>query len=242
MYNNCMGKELQKIYQCPNCGFPLAELIRYCGNCGAALTWYPQTGTTQLALPPAVKRADIAAFIGILGIIVLTGILITGGIILYDSTRTSDISADLSVQPLQLSAPSPSSPGIYTDSGQVIETLTPAFQWNAVTGAESYSLIISKFPYGAGNIVYSPGPLTATSLMLPAGTLTYGENYRWSVQALSSSSTSSLSESLYFVTPQPPAPNPVYTAPNSGTVTRYTPPAPPTQTPAITGRPAWTPI
>jgi len=241
VYNNSMGKELQKMYQCPNCGFPLVELIRYCGNCGAALTWYPSTGSTQLALPQPAKRADITGFIGILGIIVLTGILIAGGIILYDSTRTDNISAAPVSQPLPLAAPSPSSPGIYTDSGQVIETLMPAFQWNAGTGAESYSLIISRFPYGAGNIVYSPGPIAATSLTLPAGILDYGEHYRWSVQALSSSSTSSLSESLYFVTPKPPASNPVYAAPNSGAVTQYTLPLPPPPT-AIPGRPAWTPI
>jgi len=42
---------MQQMYQCPNCGSPVASGVRFCGNCGMQLNW-----PTQQTQPPPVYQ------------------------------------------------------------------------------------------------------------------------------------------------------------------------------------------
>ncbi len=79
--------------------------------------------------------------------------------------------------------PVTNNPGILTSSGVKINTKTPLFTWNTVPNATSFKLVISKFPYGSSNIVYSQNCLTGTSYLLPAGILLNGSKYRWNLRS-----------------------------------------------------------
>jgi len=232
-------KPVQQTYPCPNCGYPVVFAIRFCGNCGTPLSWNMPENRTQLSLPAPKKREDILGFVGILAIVALVGVLIAGGIILYDSSQSPAVSAAPAIQSARLSAPIASSPGLYSDAGQTVDTLTPTLQWNAVPDADSYILIISKFPYGAGNIVYSPAQTSDTALALPDNVLAYGERYRWTIEARSGTSTGNISEALYFKTPDPPAPAPVESMPVSVPPVYYPSSTPVYQSPSIG---PWTPV
>jgi N-acetylmuramoyl-L-alanine amidase len=86
--------------------------------------------------------------------------------------------------PQPLPAPVLLSPGTTTAPGPQVTTATPIiFSWNAVAGANRYGLYISKYPYGAANIVYSNESLTSTSLSLASTQFrSLGENrYRWNM-------------------------------------------------------------
>ncbi|MBS3918574.1 MAG: hypothetical protein KG012_06765, partial [Deltaproteobacteria bacterium] len=99
------------------------------------------------------------------------------------------------------SPPKPISPGITSEPGTLINTLTPTLQWTAVPNADYYALAISIYPYGTGNIVYNPQKIYGTSITVPSGYLVRGKKYRWNMQAYNSAGLSSVSEPLYFQTP-----------------------------------------
>lgn len=90
------------------------------------------------------------------------------------------------------------SPGTKSEPGEPINTLTPTFRWNAVTNADRYGLFISKYPYGAENIIFRKEDLTGTSYTLPAGYLQDGMKYRWNMQAYNSAGWGNVSDRLYF--------------------------------------------
>ena len=46
------------------------------------------------------------------------------------------------------------SPGTTSGPGPEISDLTPLFNWNAVSNADSYGLYISEYPYGEENLVF----------------------------------------------------------------------------------------
>jgi len=96
-------------------------------------------------------------------------------------------------------APTLTAPGSLTVPGPVIDSLTPAFQWNTVTAAEYYELTVTRDPYGASDIIYSSDRLTVTSFTLPSGLLFSGEKYRWQLTASNATGTSGVS-SFYFQT------------------------------------------
>jgi hypothetical protein len=102
------------------------------------------------------------------------------------------------------SAPTITSPGTASEPGASVATTTPVFQWNASPEASSYSLYVSKSPYGSANIVYSNTTLTGTSFTPPAGTLVSGEKYRWNMTASNASGESGVSNTLYFNVEAPP--------------------------------------
>ena len=102
--------------------------------------------------------------------------------------------------PNNASAPTILSPGSLSPSGPLLTTLTPTFTWNAATGATGYGLYISKYPYGAANIIYQNTSLSGTSFTLPIGVLQYGVQYRWGMTSFTGSSESSQSTPLYFQT------------------------------------------
>ncbi len=120
---------------------------------------------------------------------------------LNQSNTTNDYapSPALSVTAGQTAVPSPISPGTITDTGFVVSTLTPQMQWGG-PGATTYELVISKAPYGAANIVYDNKsiPGTASSIVIPSGSLQDGTKYRWNMSATNAAGTSPWSEALYF--------------------------------------------
>lgn len=230
---------MQRSYQCPNCGYPVVFAGRFCGNCGTFLTWPRQRSTH-----------GNFGLICLMFIFILVGVLTVGGIIAYDSSLQAPVSSTVpkSVsqsqpsplpQTLPLATPILLSPGLNTDTGQAIYTLTPSLQWNAVSGADYYSLIISRFPYSSSNTICTLPRLEGTSLMIPSGLLEYGQSYRWAIEAHNNTSVSSVSNALYFQIPQPSLP-PVS---NSATPTiPATSQQGSTQTSPPVSKPPWTPV
>ncbi len=243
---------MQQTYPCPNCSSPVAFSFRFCGNCGTYLNWSTQQSNYRQLRLQQKKTGTWLLFIGLMAIGILTGILFTYGTIISDSSSQASLYSATSMpqtqpEPLLLSATVLSSPGLYTDPGQTIDTLTPSFRWNKVSGADYYSLIISKFPYSSGDIVYTVAQLAGTSLILPGNVLEYGQRYRWTIEAHNNTSSSSVSNALYFQTPQSPPLSLPDTASPSIPKSRQpasTPISPPASVPPwnpVT-LPGWTPI
>ena len=217
------------------CGSPVVSGVRFCVNCGTFLAWPKQRSTHGHFI-----------FIGL----AVIGLLIVGGIIAYglslqapvSSTIPSSISQSQSQplslpQPLPLATPTALSPGLNNEPGQVVDTITPSLQWNAVSGADYYSLIISKFPYNVDNTVCSSSRLEGTSLIVPDGLLEYGQRYRWTIEAHSETGQSSVSNVLYFETPQPAT----LSDSTASTVPAASQPSS-TQTSPSVSAPPWTPV
>jgi hypothetical protein len=199
---------MKQEYTCPNCGYSVGIAIRFCRNCGIALNWLmPISNQYQSGLQQKKKGLGLLSIIGLMAIGILIGVLITHGIIISDPSLQAPVSTATSVpqslsQTLPLSAPTLSFPGQNTDPGQTIDTIAPAFQWNKVSGADYYSLVVSKFPYN-DSIIYTPTQPAGTSFILPNNKLEYGQRYRWTVKAHDNSGSSSISNALYFLTPPP---------------------------------------
>lgn len=66
------------------------------------------------------------------------------------------------------------------DDGENVPTLTPTLQWQASTGATTYTLIVDD-ELGLGSPVLSLSGLTATSHAVPPGVLTNLTRYYWRV-------------------------------------------------------------
>ena len=98
--------------------------------------------------------------------------------------------------------PTPISPGIITEPGITIDTLTPTLQWSASEGgADYYSIYVSKYPYGSSNLVIEQNFVYGTSWTIPIGKLVNGEKYRWNMQAHKAGTDSEYSEiRLHFQT------------------------------------------
>jgi len=236
---------VQQSYACSKCGYPVVFADRFCGNCGTFLNWpTQQSNHGQLRLQQKKTGAGLFTFTGLMVIGMLIVVLIAGGIIAYDSYLQAPVSSAIPMsqplpQPLPLATPIILSPGLYTDPGQAIDTITPSFQWNAVSGADYYSLIISKFPYGFGDIVCTPSQLAGTSLIIPGGVLEYGQRYRWAIEAHNNTSPSSISNALYFQTPQPPPSLPLSDSTAAKVPAAHQPDSTPISPPV--SAPPWTP-
>ena len=100
--------------------------------------------------------------------------------------------------------PTPTSPGLSSPPGPTIDTLTPTFRWNGVSGVDYYALAISEYPYGPSHVIYRNEQIYGTSFPLPSGVLEYGEKYRWNMQSHNSAGWSDISITLYFQTAAPP--------------------------------------
>jgi murein DD-endopeptidase MepM/ murein hydrolase activator NlpD len=96
-------------------------------------------------------------------------------------------------------APIPTSPGTNTQPGKTT-SLTPKLMWNPSFGANYYTLAISKYPFGAANIVYNAKQTIGTSVTVPQNVLVQGYVYRWNMRAHNSAGASPLSSTLYFNT------------------------------------------
>ena len=91
-------------------------------------------------------------------------------------------------------------PGSGSTPGTTISTTTPTLSWNPVTGATNYDVYISIYPYGSSNIVYQQTCVSGSSLNVPSGYMTNGNQYRWDIQANVNcgSCVSQYSDRLYF--------------------------------------------
>ena len=102
------------------------------------------------------------------------------------------------------------SPGTASPPGEIIDTLTPTFQWESVSNADYYGLYISEYPYGSEHLIFESdvhyGPLYGTSFELPSGYLELGKRYRWDMNSYNNSvGWGSVSPELYFQTYTPPS-------------------------------------
>ncbi|HQY88067.1 MAG TPA: GH25 family lysozyme, partial [Tepidisphaeraceae bacterium] len=114
-------------------------------------------------------------------------------------------------------APTLNSPGASSSPGPQISTLTPTMSWNSVSGATGYGLYIRDVT--TDTIVYDNTSVgNVTSLVLPAGTLQAGHDFRWNMQASNSAGFSAYSSLLYFQTQSSTAPSaPVQISPGTAT-------------------------
>jgi len=92
--------------------------------------------------------------------------------------------------------PQPSVPKPLSPQG-TIGTLTPTFKWTRVANA-TYSLYISKAPYGEANVIFEKEDITGTSFTIPSGNLENNTKYRFDVRANLNGKWSSYSENMYF--------------------------------------------
>jgi hypothetical protein len=97
-------------------------------------------------------------------------------------------------------APTLIGPGNSNTPGPAINTLTPAFQWNSISGADYYNLTVSRAPYSSSNVIYTSQQLTGTSFTLPSGLLFNGQTYCWQMTATNVSGTSNASNIFFFQT------------------------------------------
>ena len=104
---------------------------------------------------------------------------------------------------LTIAPPTQVSPGTNTAGVVTVPSLQPTFNWNALAGADHYSLYISISPYGGANIIYSNLTLTGTSFLLPSGVLSSGNSYKWNMTSISKTieGTYTSTNPLYFSTP-----------------------------------------
>ncbi|MEQ1603867.1 MAG: SpoIID/LytB domain-containing protein [Pyrinomonadaceae bacterium] len=84
--------------------------------------------------------------------------------------------------------PNLTEPGNQTAPGAVVSTLTPTFQWEPMTGADGYSLYVSKFNGSTYDLVFNSEtavaqPITGTNFTLPAGILVADGQYRWNMSS-----------------------------------------------------------
>jgi subtilisin-like proprotein convertase family protein/pimeloyl-ACP methyl ester carboxylesterase len=102
-----------------------------------------------------------------------------------------------------LPAPHTNGPGTATAPGPELPNLTPTMTWDPVSGVDSYSIFISKYPYSSANII--PGGtitgLTGTSHTLAPGVLAPGIHYKWNMICVKNGAESPVSNSRYFQTP-----------------------------------------
>ena len=80
----------------------------------------------------------------------------------------------------------------------ILTSTTPTFRWEKVAGADLYALYVSRYPYGAKNLVYENKLLKKIFFKIPDGCLVNGERYRWNVLAREKSKWKDSSEPFYF--------------------------------------------
>ncbi|MFA5012006.1 MAG: C39 family peptidase [Ignavibacteria bacterium] len=124
----------------------------------------------------------------------------------FDFTTTGSGVNPLSFQVVNaalLPPPTLVSPGSSSPPGNIIYTLTPTMQWQAVSGALKYGLYIKDTL--SGILVLDDSVFTGTSYTLPPGILQWSRPYRWNMRTYNSAGqpSSSFSSRLYFKTQSP---------------------------------------
>ncbi len=133
---------------------------------------------------------------------------VTNGVTYYYKVKavnaigTGDPSNEASATPQAIqttpSVPTGMSPGSSSEPGPEIADLTPVLSWNSVANADYYKVYLSKYPYGAANIVFSNEHVTGTSVETTS--LAEGTKYRWDVSACNNAGCSAQSPDSYFHT------------------------------------------
>ncbi len=90
------------------------------------------------------------------------------------------------------------SPGDSYSPGYTIATLNPLFFWNEVTSASSYGLQLYKEINNIYELIYNSDNITATSIVLPAGTISDNSQYYWQVRGRVDNNWTSYSTPYYF--------------------------------------------
>ncbi|MGD1118416.1 MAG: hypothetical protein ABR886_02900 [Dehalococcoidales bacterium] len=96
--------------------------------------------------------------------------------------------------PVLIGPGGPTAPG-----GDPITTFTPTFQWNPVSGADYYELIIKEAPFGDSDVIYDNPEITANSFTLPSGIIWGATEYSWELTATNAYGTSAPA-AFYFQT------------------------------------------
>ncbi|MEX0655296.1 MAG: N-acetylmuramoyl-L-alanine amidase [Phycisphaeraceae bacterium] len=91
----------------------------------------------------------------------------------------------------------PGEPTGLDPDNETISDLTPFFDWNSASNADSYEVNISQYPYGSSNIVYTKSGIFSSSHTVSSGYLEYGTQYRWDVTAVNSAGETT-SDNAYF--------------------------------------------
>jgi hypothetical protein len=121
----------------------------------------------------------------------------------------------------------PAVPATVSPSG-AITTTTPAYVWNAVSGATSYTLQVTGTSGTVINSTFTSAAAScaATCTVTPGTALTNGQSYNWSVNATNTSGSSAFSPARPFNVAIPVGPTlpgaPVLVSP-TGTVTTLNP-------------------
>ena len=93
-------------------------------------------------------------------------------------------------------------PGSANPPYPTINSLTPTFQWQAVSGALRYGLYIRRMSDSV--LILDDSNFTGTSFIIPAGYLSYNILYRWNMATYNSIGIrGNVSEKLWFYTPLP---------------------------------------
>lgn len=130
----------------------------------------------------------------------------------YSSARYFNTHANVLYKPTGIS------PGTLLEaSAPTINSTGPTLRWNPVTGANSYVVLASKYPYGKANIIYWQDAIQGTQFTIPSGSLPANTSCRWQVVAYDSQGYESLGSSvLHFKTGTAQALSLAVTSPNSG--------------------------
>ena len=148
-----------------------------------------------------MKRRRLPAYFGAPALQLSTGLRFSLG------TPSWVLLLALLVLPAQVFAQPPApvaqSPGTASAPGQLITDTTPSLQWSASSGAAEYDVYVSR-KSGTSYIVifdsevdYTPA-ITGTTVTLPAGVITTGSEYRWTMRAKNAAGYSLFSNTLYF--------------------------------------------
>ena len=114
--------------------------------------------------------------------------------------NASNWAAESSPVKVTVTAPTQAPVHVSPSNGATSVSLTPTFQWQAVSGATKYGLYVSKPPYGEANLVYENESVTGISLTLPSGILSEGITYRWNMRAGNAAGWGPFSSSWPFTT------------------------------------------
>jgi len=97
------------------------------------------------------------------------------------------------------------SPGLGSPPGEIVETLTPTFEWEKVSDADYYALYIRDLE--EDKLVFDSEErgikIIGTSYTLPSGILKWGKPYRWNMRSHGATGWGEYSDQLYFFTGLP---------------------------------------
>ena len=183
-----------------NCRLTGAKNVISIKDSSGTERWHNVTaipGMSVLPLTPRLITVQYNTGLALGTYSVKSDITLTDGTVLATKTVNFNV---INPPPIP-TAPTLTAPGAGTAPGPVISSLTPSFQWNPVSGADSYMLTVARDPYSSTDVVYTNDQITGTSFTLPSGILFGGVKYAWQMTATNVSGTSNNSSMFYFQGP-----------------------------------------